>query len=100
MMAKIVQFEDGTYGVRVFWLPFFGWHFLDRDGETHHSCKSRVIQYCKYKYEHLAVDLLSRYNNKLNSKRHRVITPQPPNSSETASWQALEHSVQRQCSGY
>lgn len=77
-MAKIVQFEDGTYGVRVFWFPFFGWSFLDKDGETYHHCKESVRLYCKYDYEHLAVHLLSRYNNKLKAKRHRVITPQPP----------------------
>lgn len=43
---KLVQFEDGTYGVRMYWL--FGWHFKDlrnprfewtRGGEFFHCCK-------------------------------------------------------------
>lgn len=41
---KIVQFEDGNYALRTYWL--FGWHFKSLTANYNWKGRQQVINYC------------------------------------------------------
>ena len=61
---KLVSFENGTYGIRVYWK--WGWYF--RDLENPDRFRNRMDSYfknCKGTKEK-AIEILDRYSDKHN----------------------------------
>ena len=59
---KIVQFENGKYGVRVYWL--FGWYFLSKHGVYNWKDVEGVADYCQLETFEEAKKLLQMRQNK------------------------------------
>ena len=59
---KIVQFENGKYGVRLFW--FFGWFFSSKHGVYNWKDVEGVANYCQLKTFEDAKKLLQIRQNK------------------------------------
>jgi len=61
-MMKLVEFEDGTFGIRKFW--FFGWYFVDLFSKGYSwTQSSEHFPDCKRTREH-AENILSNLKPK------------------------------------
>lgn len=69
---KLVEFEDGSFGVRVFWVPFIGWYFRDLiSPDFVWSSSSKFFNDCKGTREAAAHHMRRKADAK-----HRVVFPQ------------------------
>lgn len=72
---KLVEFDNGTYGIRLFW--FFGWCYLDLHGwnfDIWWQMRDKNFTRCQGTYENVK-NIFRRYENKkavTHSRKRKV----------------------------